>query len=303
VKTALIIDDDKDSIAIAEAATKGAGFETHLFASAGEAIRLAPGLHPQLILVEIKLGDALGFEVTRAVRKHPSLYHAEVVLMSNAGEAHDIEYGLQEGADSFLRKPFMPEEFSERITAMQRLREQVHGNCPTTGMASVLGLRREIDHLIFREEDFALCYLIPKGLSQLRLDKDSDRIDRAAQTTAQVIRSTIHNDGFYETFCCHLGSGHFMVKVASEDWKRFYKCVTGRFASAHGLAQNGAALPSPTLRFGAMLNQEGKRYRQSRDLFHDLRGSQHNNEVDTGIEKSKRLKLQPKKSGHNHWAG
>ncbi len=302
MKTAVIIDDDSRAVLIASDIAKRMGFAAHSFPTADEALQRSPALHPQLFLVEIKLDDALGFEVTRAIRKHPSLYQAEVLLTSNACERKDVEYGLQEGADSFLRKPFSADDCLESVSAMQRLHAQVQESCPITGFGSVYGLRREIDHLIFREEDFALCYLIPKGLSKLRHDNNDVRLTQATQTTAQLIRNTLSNDGFYETYCSHLGSGHFMVKISSEDWKRFYKCVTERFASAHVDGKNGSCLPSPTLRFGVAVSRGERRYRHSIDMFHDVRNGRSDQGIEASVEKSRPPHPAPKPRGHNHWA-
>lgn len=303
MRTAVIVDGDSRAILIASDIAKRAGFVPHSFPTADEAMHAAPSLHPQLFLVEIKLDDALGFEVTRAIRKHPSLYQAEVLLTSNACEQHDVEYGLQEGADSFLKKPFSADDCLESVSAMQRLHVQAQESCPITGFGSVYGLRREVDHFIFREEDFALCYVIPKGLSKLRQDRDDVRITQAAQTTAQLIRSTLSNDGFYETYCSHLGSGHFMVKMGSDDWKRFYKCIAERFAAAHVDGKNSSCLPSPTLRFGVAVSRGDHRYRHSIDMFHDVRNSRSDQGVEASPEKSQRIRPRTRTNGHDHWSG
>jgi len=303
MKSALIVDSDRHALAIAAEETTRAGYETHICNSAAEALHRAPALHAQLYLVEVKLGDGLGYQVTRAIRRHPNLYRAEVLLTSNAWETHDVEYGLDEGADAFVKKPFTPEAFSSKISAMLRLHEQVEERCPVTGFGTIYGLRRELDHLVFREADFALCYLIPKGLSQFRQTQQRERIDAAARTTARVIHDTIRNDGFFETYTGHLGSGHFMVKLGSGDWKRFYKCVTLRFAAAHAQANGDSTLPTSTLRFGAILNDDRHRYRHSRAVFHDLQGSPLSEGTDRVTDDSKRQHVRRKPSGHEHWAG
>jgi CheY-like chemotaxis protein len=264
---------------------------------------VAPSLQAQIYLVEVKLEEGLGYQVTRAIRKHPSLYRAQVLLTSNSSEPHDVEYGLHEGADAFVKKPFTAEDFASKLKAMLRLETLVEERCPLTGFGSLYGLRREVDHWVFREADFALCYIIPKGLSQFRQAHAQDRVNKAACEAARVIRDTVHNDGFYETYCCHLGSGHFMVRITVEDWKRFYKCVTGRFSAAHAQANGDAILPTPTLRFGAVLNDERHRYRCAQDLFRDLQGSPLSEGTDLVSDKSKRQAVRKKAPGHEHWAG
>lgn len=115
----LIIDDDPD---IVEAITLSFGLQwpdaTVLGAAdAAEAQAAFTRENPDVVLLDIALPDADGFEVLRWIRERSDV---PVLMISARGEEIDKVRGLELGADDYITKPFGYLELSARIRAVVR---------------------------------------------------------------------------------------------------------------------------------------------------------------------------------------
>jgi len=71
---------------------------------------------PDLMLLDVHLPDADGFEILTLVRKHPALRTLPVILLTARTAKEDVMRGLLLGADGYITKPF---EFDVLIKAMR----------------------------------------------------------------------------------------------------------------------------------------------------------------------------------------
>ncbi len=103
-KKIMWVEDDKflnDIIARKLAATKCKLFH----ASEGEeALAMASREIPDIILLDIILPGMDGFEILRRIKEDPKIKDIPVILLSNLGQAIDIEKGKSLGAAKFLVK-------------------------------------------------------------------------------------------------------------------------------------------------------------------------------------------------------
>jgi two-component system KDP operon response regulator KdpE len=72
---------------------------------------------PDLVVLDIKLPDADGFEVCRQIR---ALSSVAVIIVSAYGQPADKARGLSLGADDYVTKPYDTIELSARIEAVLR---------------------------------------------------------------------------------------------------------------------------------------------------------------------------------------
>ena len=73
---------------------------------------------PALILLDLKLPKLGGIDVLRRVRDHEHTRYVPVVILTSSSEEEDIVASLQNGANSYVRKPV---DFSRFIEQVQRL--------------------------------------------------------------------------------------------------------------------------------------------------------------------------------------
>ena len=95
------------------------GFEAleYLFAKGSHAGR-DPREVPALILLDLKLPRLGGIEVLRQVREDERTRYVPVVILTSSSEEEDIVASLENGANSYVRKPV---DFSRFIEQVQRL--------------------------------------------------------------------------------------------------------------------------------------------------------------------------------------
>lgn len=60
---------------------------------------------PALILLDLKMPRATGFELLRWIRQHPEIGAIPVVVLSGSELQDDIRRAYEGGADSYLVKP------------------------------------------------------------------------------------------------------------------------------------------------------------------------------------------------------
>ncbi len=100
----LIVEDDRFLRKAAEATLRRQGFTVLTAVDGEEALRLARAEVPDLILLDLIMPKVQGFEVLRALKADPATAPIPVIVMSNLGQAHDVEQALASGAVTYLVK-------------------------------------------------------------------------------------------------------------------------------------------------------------------------------------------------------
>src|SRR5215831_208819 len=120
--TILVVDDDETGRRLTARLLRLAGFEVREAATGGEALRLADA-RPDLLILDVQLPDASGFEVCRAIKANPATAAALVLHLSGvANTSADRTFGLAGGADGYLTKPVDPDELIAHVQALLRLK-------------------------------------------------------------------------------------------------------------------------------------------------------------------------------------
>lgn len=120
--TILVVDDEKTLRDMLDYNLRRQGYRVLTAADGNEAIRLAYGERPDLIILDIMLPGMSGFDVCRAVRKELTV---PILMLSAREEEIDKVLGLELGADDYLTKPFGLRELLARVGAMLRRAEMV----------------------------------------------------------------------------------------------------------------------------------------------------------------------------------
>jgi len=103
--TILVADDDEDLRALLAKAL-GTQYEVRLAADGGDALTIAAQAPPpDLILLDVNMPGASGFEVCQLLKDDPATAHIPVIFLTSKTEAADQVEGLDLGAVDYLTKP------------------------------------------------------------------------------------------------------------------------------------------------------------------------------------------------------
>ncbi len=117
----LIIDDDTRLTAMLAEYLAAAGFKVEAQPTARDGLAALRRQASDVLILDLMLPDADGFDVCRQIRALPDASAAIPILMLTArGEETDRVVGLEIGADDYLSKPFSTRELLARLRALLR---------------------------------------------------------------------------------------------------------------------------------------------------------------------------------------
>lgn len=131
LKKVLIIDDDNEFLQLVGLLFKKAGAQVATAHDGLEGISKLFMDCPDLILLDVILPGADGFEVCRRIRQ---VSETPIIILTALNAELEMLRGLEAGADDFLSKPFNPEILMARAKAVLRRRES--GNTGIVGGTS-----------------------------------------------------------------------------------------------------------------------------------------------------------------------
>jgi len=118
----LVVDDEPDAVELIEFNLKGAGFDVLTAADGEEALRLARGHVPDLVLLDLMLPEVDGLEVCKILRRDSTTASLPIVMVTAKAGELDRVLGLELGADDYVTKPFSPRELVLRVKNLLRRR-------------------------------------------------------------------------------------------------------------------------------------------------------------------------------------
>jgi DNA-binding response OmpR family regulator len=113
----LLIEDDDGMRVLITRLLRESGFRVTGCRSGAEMWSLLPNLTVDLVLLDVMLPGASGFDLLRALRASGML---PVIMLSARNEEADRVLGLELGADDYVAKPFGRPELLARIRAVLR---------------------------------------------------------------------------------------------------------------------------------------------------------------------------------------
>jgi CheY-like chemotaxis protein len=103
----LVIEDDPQISYLLTLVIKQEGFEVRTAANRAQvvsALRQLPS--PDLVLLDVNLPDANGFDILERMKQHPVLKSIPVIMLTGEATRENVIRGLAEGADGYITKPF-----------------------------------------------------------------------------------------------------------------------------------------------------------------------------------------------------
>ena len=111
----LYVEDEPDIRAVVNFALEDEGFQLVPCTSGREAVDKAPGLNPDLILLDVMMPDMDGPATLRRLRELPHLMSTPVIFMTAKVRASEVGEYQAMGALGVIAKPFDPMTLADQI--------------------------------------------------------------------------------------------------------------------------------------------------------------------------------------------
>lgn len=116
----LIVDDDRDFLLYIKDFLIKNGYTVRTVSKGVDAVKTVDQQAPDLVILDLNLPDMKGEGVCVEIRKeHPTV---PIIMLTSKDAVSEKVQGLTMGADDYITKPFIPDEFLARVKA--RLRKQ-----------------------------------------------------------------------------------------------------------------------------------------------------------------------------------
>lgn len=83
---------------------------------------------PDLILLDVVLPDADGFDILLRLRQHPVLKEVPVIMLTGKATREAVLKGIAAGADGYITKPFEPHSLLRAVRAVLGLSDPAAGD-------------------------------------------------------------------------------------------------------------------------------------------------------------------------------
>lgn len=110
MSTVLVIEDSVTQREMMKELLEDSGLNVTVANDGIEALQLLQGVRPDLVLLDIVMPKMNGYEVCRRIKSNSATQDVPVVMCSAKGEEFDRYWGMKQGADAYIAKPFQPTE-------------------------------------------------------------------------------------------------------------------------------------------------------------------------------------------------
>ncbi len=114
----LIAEDSRMQAKILQKRLTDAGHTVRWAENGALALELARERRPEIIISDIEMPVATGYDFCKAVKTDPALRSVPFILLSTLSDPIDIIRGLDAGADNYVTKPYEPDYLLGRMQAL-----------------------------------------------------------------------------------------------------------------------------------------------------------------------------------------
>ncbi|MCP4751402.1 MAG: hybrid sensor histidine kinase/response regulator [Proteobacteria bacterium] len=122
----LLVDDTTANLEVLSKTLEPEGYQIATAKSGEKALKLAPLLKPDLILLDIMMPPGMdGFETCRLLKENKKTKDIPIIFITAKTETEDIVKGFQLGSVDYITKPFKQEEVCVRVKTHLQLQSSI----------------------------------------------------------------------------------------------------------------------------------------------------------------------------------
>lgn len=112
----LIVEDEESILELYKLRLQQAGYEVFVAGDGEAGVLMASNSHPDLVLLDILMPKADGYDMLRELKASPKMRDIPVIIFSNLSQKEEIGKGLKLGAlDYIVKTSVTPSELAQRV--------------------------------------------------------------------------------------------------------------------------------------------------------------------------------------------
>ena len=114
----LVVEDSPTYLRQISELLQGIGYRIITAVDGEEALEMAVREQPHLLVLDVILPKKNGFQVCRQLKTTPDTQDIKIILLTSKTQDSDRFWGLKQGADKYMTKPFDDEELAMTIAEL-----------------------------------------------------------------------------------------------------------------------------------------------------------------------------------------
>jgi twitching motility two-component system response regulator PilH len=117
-ETILVVDDSPTDLKLMTSPLEEKGYRVLTAVDGEEALEKASKESPHLIVLDVVLPKKNGFQVCRQLKTAPETKNIKILMLTSKTQDSDRFWGLKQGADEYMTKPFDDEDYVSIISKL-----------------------------------------------------------------------------------------------------------------------------------------------------------------------------------------
>ena len=227
----LIIEDDLDVAEMLNAYFRVQGYEVFTVNWGEDGVRSCQTVHPDIVILDIRLPDIDGYEVARRVRADRRTADIPIIFLTEKRERADRLQGLELGADDYITKPFDVQELRLRVrNALKRVSQGSLTN-PVTGLPEGAVVDEKLSEVLGKD-GVSLLFVSIKNMDAFREAYGFVASDDVLRAISFMIVNTMREVSRPEDFLGHLNSTDFILVVPPSNLAVLSEKLSARLAQS-----------------------------------------------------------------------
>lgn len=114
----LVVEDSPTEMKLVIASLQGMGYAVSTATDGEEALEKARCEQPALIVLDIVLPKKNGYQVCRQLKSSPETDGIKILMLSSKNLESDRFWGMKQGEDAYMTKPFRKEELLANVSQL-----------------------------------------------------------------------------------------------------------------------------------------------------------------------------------------
>jgi twitching motility two-component system response regulator PilH len=120
MSTVLIVDDSQTLRQMLTELLQNSGLRVVEAVNGAEAKEKIEAKAPDLVITDLIMPQMNGYELCRWIKSQPTTQAIPVLICSTKSEEFDRYWGMKQGADAYITKPFHPVEMMKTVKQLLR---------------------------------------------------------------------------------------------------------------------------------------------------------------------------------------